>query len=175
MKSLKLIRSAFLLSATVLVSSVAIAKDGPQTPQDPPKKESDPRVKIALDKLKYKYILTKSANYELTFDLKEKRKQVVFVNSGTEEFGKLEIRDVTSTAYKVTGKLPTEQALRLLADNDRRKWGAWRTVEDSGVTYVIYAVQLPADSPAESLDNAINAVMYTADAMEKEMSTEDTF
>ncbi|HVK06154.1 MAG TPA: hypothetical protein VM490_21975 [Armatimonadaceae bacterium] len=137
---------------------------------------ADPRVKAALEKLKYAFTVNANKAYVLTFTLKDqKRTQAVFVNSSTEKYGPVEVREVTSTAYKVKGKIAADQAQRLLADNDRRKWGAWRTVEDGDATFVIYAVQLPADADAETLDNAIDAVMFTADAMENEMTKADDF
>jgi len=142
--------------------------------QDAPVK-ADPRVKAALVALKYKFTLTSSNNYQVEFTLKDKRTQAVFINSATEKFGKLEIREVTSTAYKVQGALSAADANRLLLDNDKRKWGGWRTVEEEGTTYVLYAVQLPATADAATLDNAIDAVMYTADDMEKEITKADEF
>ena len=154
-----------------LLATGAIAQDTAA----PAKKDGDPRIQTALDKLKYKYTVNGNKAYELTFDLKEKRSQLVFINSTTQTFSKMEMREITSTAYKVKGKIPADQALRLLADNDKRVWGSWRTVEEGDFTYVVYAVQLPADASAETLDKAIDAVMYTADDMEKEITKADDF
>ena len=165
------------LYLTCLLPTGAIAQDtaAPTAPTAPAKKDGDPRVQTALDKLKYKYTVNDNKAYELTFDLKEKRSQLVFINSTTQTFSKMEMREVTSTAYKVKGKIPADQALRLLADNDKRVWGSWRTVEEGDFTYVVYAVQVPADASAETLDKAIDAVMYTADDMENEITKADDF
>jgi hypothetical protein len=140
-----------------------------------PAKAPDPRIKAALQQLKYKFSVTERNNYQVEFTLKDKRSQTVFINTNTEKYGSLEIREVTSTAYKVKGALSAEEANKLLLDNDQRKWGGWRAVEDGGYTYVIYAVQLPANADAKTLDDAIDAVMYTADDKEKEVTKEDDF
>lgn len=171
MSLLRHVSSVTVLSTILLAPIHALA----QAPTETGDKTGDPRVKTALDSLKYKYTVNKSKAYEVTFDLKDQRSQVVFINSATQKFSKLELREVTSTAFRVKGKLSSEQALRLLADNDRRTWGSWRLVEEDGFTFVIYAVQLPADSNADTLDSAIDAVMYTADEMEKEVTKADDF
>lgn len=172
--SLLVLLPALLLTVAGPVTATALAQP-PATEAADKANVGDPRVKTVLDSLKYKYTVTASKVYELTFDLKEKRSQMIHINTTTQKFSKLEIREVTSIAYKVKGKLAPDQALRLLADNDNRKWGGWRLVENEGFTYVLYAVQLPADSNAETLDNAIDAVMYTADDMEKEITKADEF
>jgi len=164
-------RSAAFVLAALAIGSVTASSSAAQ---DEPAK-ADPRVKAALVSLKYKYSVTDRNNYQVEFTLKDKRTQAVFINSATEKFGKLEIREVTSTAYKVKGALSAEQANRLLQDNNKRKWGGWRAVEEDGTTYVLYAVQLPAGADAATLDDAIDAVMYTADDMEKEVTKADEF
>jgi len=164
------LRLAALLGTLLMATSVTLAQE------ETKEKVADPRIKATLDTLKYKYSVNKNKAYEVTFDLKDtKRSQVVFINSHTEKFSKMEIREVTSTAYKVKGKLSPEAAHLLLVDNDKRKWGGWRIVEEGEFTYVIYAVQLPADAVPDTLSDAIDAAMYTADEMEKEVTKEDNF
>lgn len=144
-------------------------------PVAPPRAAGDARVRGALDSLSYKYTVNDRGNFQLTFGFKDGRSQSVFVYSGVEKFGGREIREVTSTAYRVKGALPLDSSEALLLDNNRRKWGGWRVVEEDGYTYVIYAVQLPADADAATLRNAIDATIQTADGMEKEVTKADKF
>lgn len=135
---------------------------------------ADARVKAALDRLKLKYTISLD-DFRLKYDREGDRSQVAFVNSNTVEFGGLEIREVTSTAYKVKGPLSAKAAHALLVDNDHRKIGAWRAVEEEGDTFVIFAVQIPATADDKTLQLAIDAVVNTADDKEKEATNKDEF
>lgn len=150
-----------------------LATTAPSLADEAPK--ADDRVKDALDRLKLTYKLTERANYQITFNTKDKRTQVAFVNSSTSKYQGVEYRDITSTAYKVDGDLPAADATALLADNDKRILGQWRTVPEKDVTYVIYAVQLPATASDTELRNALDAVAVTADEMEAKKSDKDDF
>lgn len=141
---------------------------------DPP--PADPRVKAALARMNYPYKLNAGNDYELLFDLKGGRSQVVLVNSHTESYNQqLELREISSTAYKLQGPLSEAKANALLADNAQRKLGAWRTVSHDGATYVLYVVQLPANADAEMLALAIHAVMSTADKLEAQETGKDDY
>jgi hypothetical protein len=159
-----------VLAAAAAFAGGAAAQTGGADPVMP-----DARVRQLLDQLKLKYSLTALKNYEVDFTLKDRRRQTVFVNSNTETFGRQELRQVTSTAFQVEGALPADTANRLLEDNDRRKLGAWRTVRDGGKTYVIYAVQIPAQTDPQTLEEAMDAARSTADAMEREVTGKDEF
>lgn len=172
--------NAFRRSHAASVLAVALLAIPMARPQVQTPVTGDPRVQAVLNKLKYKATVNANRAYEMTFQVNQAgmaqgRTQTVYVNSTTESFNNLEFRDVTSTAYKVQGKLPQDAALALLADNDKRKWGAWRTVEMNNETYVIYAVQIPANADETTMDNAIQAAMYTADEMEARMSPVNSF
>lgn len=134
----------------------------------------DTRVKEALDRMKLNYAIDERGAFRLLFTVGERR-QNVFVDSRIEQFNGLEIRLVTSTAYRVEGELPDAKAKALLADNIRRKIGSWRIASQGGFTYVIYAVQIPADADDNLLRAAMAAVMQTADAVEKEETGKDEF
>lgn len=162
------------LRLAVLSASCGLTAYAFAAPQAPPRK-ADPRVKAALDGLNFEYSLTDRKDYQIEFKLPAKRSQVVFVTSHTEEFGGQEIREVHSTAYKVKGRLTPSQVLRMLTDNGRRKWGGWRAVRRGGFLYVIYAVQISAQADAAEINDAIDAVLYTADEKEKEVTGRDEF
>ena len=160
-----LVRAAALAFLVGAIGAVAHSAAG----------EPDGRVRKLLDDLKVKYSVTSLKNFEVTFDLKDRRTQTVFVNSNTEKFGRQELRQVTSTSFRVSGPLTPETANRLLEDNDRRKLGAWRSVREGTNTYVIYAVQIPAETDSRTLEEAMEAARVTADAMEREVTGKDEY
>lgn len=178
-------KRAFLtLFCLLLFSYVAAAQIG-NAARKPP---ADPRVKIALDEIGYKYDLTESNNYRLNPIQTEQigtkpdktpiyRSQLVYVNSTTETYGSLEIREVWSPAFYSAGPLSAALANRLLRENNSVKFGAWRVEvqEDSGKYLAMFAVQLAADSDAESLRLAIKSVILIADRMEKELTGADDY
>lgn len=134
----------------------------------------DTRVKEALDRMKLNYAIDERGTFRLLFTVGERR-QNVFVDSRVEQFNGLDIRLISSTAYRVEGELPDARAKALLADNARRKIGSWRIASQGGSTYVIYAVQVPADADDNILRAAMAAAMQTADALEKEETGKDEF
>lgn len=152
------------------------------------KQSADPRVKAALEEIGYKYELTESNNYKLipieTEQTGKKpdgtpafRSQLVYVNSKTEKYVSLEIREVWSPALYSAGPLSAALANKLLRENNSVKFGAWRVEvqSDSGKYLAMFAVQIAADSDAESLRLAIKSVILVADRMEKELTGRDDY
>jgi hypothetical protein len=152
---------------------------------------ADPRVKAALDRIGYKYELSKENDYKLTPIQTEQigtaadgkpiwRTQLVYVNSNTERYGSLEIREVLAPAFLSTGPLSATVANRLLRENNTVKLGSWRLVQinsgpNAGSYLAMFAAQINADSDAESLRLTIKSVILIADRMEKELTNADNY
>lgn len=152
---------------------------------------ADPRVKAALDEIGYKYELDANNDYKLTpiqteqvgttADGKPKwRTQLVYVNSNTEKYGSLEIREVLAPAFLSDGPLATTVANRLLRENNSVKLGSWRLVvinsgPNTGKYLAMYAAQISATSDAETLRLTIKSVILIADRMEKELTNADDY
>ncbi|RYG36684.1 hypothetical protein EON81_08995 [bacterium] len=134
---------------------------------------TDARVKVALDRLKLKYTLTELKSYQVELKTKKDRTQLVYINSNTEKFNGVEIREVTSNACVVKGKLDGDFALQLLTDNNKRTWGAWRAVEQEGKTFVVFAVQIAADANEQTLSDAIEVAKISADDLEEKVTKAD--
>lgn len=176
-------RAILILFGLLLCAQVASAQIG----KTPRKRPADPRVKVALDQIGYKYELTEENDYRLTIenDQIEKvvdgkttyRSQLAYVKSKTEKYSSLEIREVWSPAFYSAGPLSAAIANRLLRENNTVKFGAWRVeVEESTGKYLtMFAVQIAADSDAESLRLAIKSVLLVADRMEKELTGKDDY
>ena len=142
------------------------------------RKSGDARVKALLEQIGYKYELTTSGDFKLIpIKTEEGRSQLVYVNSGTQMYGTLEIREVMSPAYLSTGPLSAAVANRLLRENSEVKFGAWRIeTHDNGQKHLaLFAVQIAANSDAETLRLAIKSVLLVADRMEKELTGTDDY
>src|SRR5262245_6576305 len=150
-----------------------------QTHSDNSRPAADPRVKAALDRIGYKYELNSENDYKLTPIQTEQtgtaadgkpiwRTQLVYVNSNTEKYGSLEIREVLAPAFLSSGPLSATVANRLLSENNTVKLGSWRLVKinsgpNAGSNLVMFAAQINADSDAESLRLTIKSVILIAD------------
>jgi hypothetical protein len=180
-------RTILTLSCLLLFTQIALAQVGTSAKKPP----ADARVKAALDEIGYKFELDTNNDYKLmpiqteqdgtTADGKPKwRSQLVYVNSNTEKYGTLEIREVLAPAFLSNGPLSAAVANRLLRENNSVKLGSWRLVvinsgENAGKYLAMYAAQIAADSDAESLRLTIKSVILIADRMEKELTGMDDY
>ncbi|HUQ32652.1 MAG TPA: hypothetical protein VM095_11065 [Pyrinomonadaceae bacterium] len=180
-------RTILILSCLFLFAQASFAQVGAAAKKPPP----DPRVKVALDQIGYKFELTDDNDYKLvpiqteqsgtTADGKPiMRSQLVYVNSNVEKYGTLEIREVLAPAFLSNGPLSAAIANRLLRENNSVKLGSWRLVAinsgaNAGKYLAMYAAQIAADSDAESLRLTIKSVILIADRMEKELTGLDDY
>lgn len=142
------------------------------------RKASDPRVKALLDQIGYKYEINADGDYKLIPVATENgRSQLAYVISKTQQYSTLEIREVMSPAFLSTGPLSAAVANRLLRENSEVKFGAWRVeLHNNGQKYLaLFAVQINANSDAETLRLAIKSVLLVADRMEKELTGTDDY
>lgn len=180
-------RTILILSCLFLFAQASFAQVGAAAKKPPP----DPRVKVALDQIGYKFELTDDNDYKLvpiqteqsgtTADGKPiMRSQLVYVNSNVEKYGTLEIREVLAPAFLSNGPLSAAIANRLLRENNSVKLGSWRLVAinsgaNAGKYLAMYAAQIASDSDAESLRLTIKSVILIADRMEKELTGLDDY
>lgn len=142
------------------------------------RKAGDARVRAQLEQIGYKYELTAHGDFRLLpIKTEGGRSQLVYVNSNTQFYGSLEIREVMSPAYLSNGPLSAAVANKLLRENDQVKFGAWRVQpQENGQKYLaLFAVQINAASDAETLRLAIKSVLLVADRMEKELTGTDDY
>lgn len=180
-------RILLILACLFLFALSAFAQTGGAAKKQPP----DARVKAALDAIGYKYEVDEDNDYKLVPLPTEQtgakpdgtliwRTQIVYINSNTEKYGTLEIREVLSPAFLSNGPLPSDVANRLLRENNSVKLGAWRLVvintgPNAGKYLAMFAAQIAADSDAESLRLTIKSVILIADRMEKELTGKDDY
>jgi hypothetical protein len=138
--------------------------------------QGDPRVRRALEQLNCPYTVDEDNDFKISVNLGEGRSQVVFINSDTQSFGDIEIREVYSVGYIEDGE-PDERLLKiLLRDNGVVKLGAWRLSElrNDRVAF-LFAVHLAASADAKTLDSIIDLVAKKADEFEKEFYGTDKY
>jgi len=180
-------RYGLFLCMLLCVAKVVSAQPAAPTP----KPAADPRVKAALDSIGYKYELDSNNDYKLVPIQTEQigtkpdgtpnfRSQLVYVNSNTETYGSLEIREVLAPAFLSNGPLTPTVANRLLRENNSVKLGSWRLVvinsgPNAGKYLAMFAAQIAANSDAESLRLTIKSVVLIADRMEKELTGADDY
>jgi hypothetical protein len=163
----------------VLVLSFLLALVAPSFAQDPAPADTtaDPRVRALLDELGYQYEVDEDGDYRAVFEFNgEKRSQVVYVNSRTNDYDGLEIREIWSPAFESKGPLAPKVANRLLEASFEASLGGWQTFKSStGTIMAVFTVKLGADADAETLKTAMNAALSNADEMEKELSKKDVY
>lgn len=156
-------RIAFLPVLMLFVFS-AFAQDARPAPAP------DPGVRQLLDELDYEYEIDEDGDYRLVFEVAgstEKRSQLVYVRSPVETYGVLRLREIWAPGYKSAGTdFPAAVANRLLAASQDNKVGAWAKQDE----YAVFVVKLPADADAKALDDAMDAAITSADAMEAELT-----
>ncbi|SUS05928.1 conserved hypothetical protein [uncultured Defluviicoccus sp.] len=139
------------------------------------KAHKDPRVERLLESLSLKYQTTSAGDFKLQFDLGGGRSQTVIVNSNTETFGRLEIREVASLGLFLQSVPDPAIMLYLLRENGSIKLGAWRVLRGDEGTLVIFAAHISADTDAETLMSVMKLVMRAADELEEKFSGDDRF
>ena len=158
----------------VLAALLALGAQ-PARAQDAPATVVDARVERLLKEAAAEYSVDADGDFRLVYDIGGGRSQVVWIPSGTSDFGALEIRQIWSIAHRSKGPLAADLANRLLERNGAVILGAWLTEQAGDEVGVIFAVQVAAETDSLSLRSAIHAVATTADAMEKELTGEDDF
>jgi len=160
--------------ASSLVASLALGAELAQA-QDTPATVADARVERLLKEVTAEYSVDADGDFRLVYDIGGGRSQIVWIPSGTSDFGALEIRQIWSIAHRSRGPLPADLANRLLDRNGAVILGAWLTEQAGDEVGVIFAVQVAAETDALALRSAIHAVATTADAMEKDLTGGDDF
>jgi len=134
---------------------------------------ADPRVAKALNSLRIKYEKTSDSDFKVLIDTENGRDQIVTLNSNTDEYVDLEIREVWSVAFISDGPLTPTIMRKLLLENDNMKFGSWKIVEASKGDAVVFYATIAANTKEENVDRALSFVARAADKMEKTLTNKD--
>jgi hypothetical protein len=178
----RLFASALLAAVTVGVATLqptqtSVSRAQEVMPQQATTTDGpDARVKDALDTLGLKYEVGDNGVIKVVMRFQNDRTQAVYISSGTNTLGDLEIREIVSPANLTEGQLSSETANKLLRDNANRKLGAWQTLElQDQKLLTVYTAQIDANSSPQQLQAVLGAVLQSADAMEAELTGDDRF
>jgi hypothetical protein len=138
--------------------------------------QGDPRVRSALEQLECPHEVDADGDFKIIVKLAEGRTQVVLINSNTESFAGIEIREVYSLGY-IEDRVPDERLLKsLLLENGTVKFGAWRLIESgNGQVGVVFAAHIAASTDAKTLDSIIDFVAAKADEFEDKLYGTDKY
>jgi len=164
-------RMAILIVWTWLAQTGARAQDGKSAQGTPP--ETDPRVRRALQEAALAFEVNAQGNAVLDFEFADQRRHRVFIRSGTQTWGGLEIREVAAYAYKGPVRPGPDMLEKLLKENARKKLGAWELWEEGGVYDVVFVARIPASADAMALGTVARGVAADADNMEKALNGGD--
>lgn len=139
------------------------------------KVKSDPRVATALAAADLKFETDGDGDYRMVIRVDDERTQLVYVNTRTETYSGLEIREVWAIGGQTAGDFSADIANRLLEDNHLRKIGAWAIRTLNSKPTAVFVAKIPAVVSAEELKTTIQAVIATADEIEKKHFGGDEF
>lgn len=139
------------------------------------KKTPDPRVQKLLDEAEVKYTIDDDGDFRVINRIDSTRTHLAWIISRTSTYGKIEVRDVMSVAYKTTGNLDPRLMQRLLEQNNRTKIGAWAVQREDDVSIVLFKTQIAADAEFGPLLHAVLVVTNTADELELELTGKDDY
>lgn len=173
MKLMLYFRSVCLLF--LLSTGTLYAQETQEIQPEIPSK-ADERISKQLDSLEYKYTVNDKGDFKLICRLGDDRTQVVFINSSTQNFQDIEIREIFSPAALLKASDFSVPFLKkLLEENYNKKIGAWQMISGNESSLITYTVKADANCQPSELNKIIWLVAQTAEELEKEISTEDSY
>jgi len=159
-----------VMSVLLAVASVGICDDAVvQGPSSSP----DPRVGKLLKEAGLHYMVDETGDYMLQCEAVFSSNQAVhvWINSHTSKYSTLEMREIWSAAYRVSGRISPEDAENLLMRNGIIKIGSWQIEQYKDHYTVIFSIKCDATSQtAESLKEMIEFVALTSDGVAKQIA-----
>lgn len=136
----------------------------------------DPRVKKSLERLGLKYQLSKSGNFNITYNIENSdRTHMVTIVSKTETYRGIEIREIYAVAAALDDYPPDELIYRMMEENSSLKLGAWAMEANSDGVYIYFTTKIPADVKDNDLKYYSYFVAEIADELEEELLGNDDF
>lgn len=132
--------------------------------------EADPRISVALKRNDIKFEVNESNNFRIICETDEEnnRDQLIIVNSKTEKYGSLELREIWSIGYRVSegSTVPASVVKKAMTSSDNYKLSFWELTESEEVLF--HCARVPANLDDETLIKVIFDIGETADKFEAE-------
>ena len=136
----------------------------------------DPRVKKTLERLGLNYQLSKSGNFNVTYNIENsERTHMVTIMSKTETYRGIEIREIYAIAASLDDYPPEELIYRMMEENSTLKLGAWGMEASSDGVYIYFTTKIPADVKDNDLKYYSYFVAEIADELEEELLGSDDY
>lgn len=133
----------------------------------------DARIEALLDKAGWKYEIDSDGDFRILHRFDDDRTHLAWINSRTEHYRNLEIREIWALGYHSDRELPGDLSRTLLQKNHEYKWGSWKIQRFDGREAAVFYVQIAADADQQSLVAALLSVMGAADELEEELTDAD--
>lgn len=159
-----------VVTAALLGLAAFVRPAWPQIGAKKPAAASDRRVAAALTTAGLKFNNDNDGDFVLSFELDNDRDHIVFIRSGTEMWGTMEIREVFAFAYRSKTRLSQAKLEKMLRANAEMKSGAWQLVDGDQLT-AIFSVKVAADCDGAALKTVVWGVARTTDDMEQALNS----
>lgn len=145
---------------------------------DPFAKKADGRVRRALESAGLPFWVDNDEDFVLLFETQTHgsgRSQTVYIDSNTEWYGGIELRNVWSVGF-VADEVSENDLRKLLELNNQYRMGAWAMTKDcDGKWRVFFCVKVSGDCRAGDLRSVADYVAEAADQMERATSKGDIY
>jgi hypothetical protein len=152
-----------IIPKILLVSLSALMPLGHVAAQIGAKKDHDRRIERLLD----------TADFKVGNRFDGGRTHWIFVNSNTQKYGNLDIREIWSAGFISDGELTPAIMRKLLKKNGEMKLGSWKIANMNGKEVAVFYAQIAADTDKDTLLRSLQLVSEAADEMEKELTGKD--
>lgn len=166
-------QSSRMKTQLATLALLAFASAAPTHAQVGDAQKHDTRIESLLDNAGLKYEIDSDGDFKLLFGLDDDRTHIVWINSNTERYGHLEIREIWAVGLHSSEQLHADLHRSLLERNNQYKLGSWKLQRISRGEGAIFYVQVAANLDRESLMSSIKIVAESADELEEELTGKD--
>jgi len=138
--------------------------------------EHDARVRERLEQTDLKFEIDEDGDFKLLFEYDDDRSQIVFINSETETYEDLEIREIWAVGYvpdEENGKVPADVSANLIRANSQIKMGAWQVQKLGDKEVGVFRATISANADKETILDTLRLVGISADEKEAELLGSD--
>jgi len=157
----------------LLVSLSALMPLGHAAAQIGAKKDHDRRIERLLDEVDLKFEIDSDGDFKVGNKFDSGRTHIIYINSHTEKYGNLEIREIWSVGFISDGQLTPTVMRKLLKKNADMKLGSWKIGNSDGKELAVFYAQIAADTDKDTLLRSLQLVSQAADLMENELTGKD--
>ncbi len=136
------------------------------------KQQADARLEAAMDDTGLAYRVDDEGDIQLEIAWDDGRSQLVILNSGTETYDSMEVREVWTRVaiFEDIDSVSKMDLLGLLEAAEQLKMGRFTAITtDDGMVMIFLAVVIDADMSGEDLASVIDIVAVQGDEMEKDL------